>query len=734
VGIQFNFLDKPELINIVGKGTVKIVYSATGQKLQKIYLPNNQTKAKYTSYIAQFIYEETIDNATTLTPLLSTTPQLASISFEEGRIRIVEPTNTNNGFDAVSIVGSLGMPLPLANGNIGQGVFDYFIKDNLQNTRLIVTEETHFSMGTCTVEDSRSTIENSIFNNIINRTPTNLIPGQNIVGDGWQNPYIGNYVTKLCKTGNTVGSNVFLKVMAGDEVTAQTDYYYKNQVVNQPSTGLLGNVITSLAQAIAGSGIVGGLANGEANNIANQTTNTTIGNIAQPHANNNIGTAPKAYITILFFDERFNYIPPNATDGSTFFRAREADAGNHNPTPLTLQNIKAPKNGYAYIYVSNESNEPVYFDNLKIAHARSQLLEENHYYAYGLKIATLSSSKLGNILDGNLKNNYLYQGDFSEFDEDLGLNDFELRNYDPQIGRWLQQDPYDQFASPYVGMGNDPVNMVDEDGGFSAIGAVLGGFAGWSVGILSAKDGDFGDFMAKGFSGMALGALAGGFLNAGNLGTAVQVLGGVQTVAGALGSNSEVNAGNSTPIKGTGAGHGASAKNDYNDNNFENGGDEDRNEGEIASSTKDIGFWGIALRGVQMAYRIYRAVSVIKEITNKPVPFQILPATLPAVSTSVAPPITRPPIIRSKSIIPVAIPSVIKFEHGGGKNAQHKSQAAKEAAKKNYEKVKKELEEITRKPNKNKKDNKLYDKFKKALKHWKNKMDDNGENHSMTNK
>jgi hypothetical protein len=42
---------------------------------------------------------------------------------------------------------------------------------------------------------------------------------------------------------------------------------------------------------------------------------------------------------------------------------------------------------------------------------------------------------------------------------------FALRNYDAQIGRWVQQDPYQQFASPYLGMGNDPVNVIDPSGG-----------------------------------------------------------------------------------------------------------------------------------------------------------------------------------------------------------------------------------------------------------------------------
>jgi hypothetical protein len=50
-----------------------------------------------------------------------------------------------------------------------------------------------------------------------------------------------------------------------------------------------------------------------------------------------------------------------------------------------------------------------------------------------------------------------------------------LRSYDPQIGRFLQNDPYDQFSSGYVGMGNDPGNGVDPSGGF--FGGPIGGCA-----------------------------------------------------------------------------------------------------------------------------------------------------------------------------------------------------------------------------------------------------------------
>jgi RHS repeat-associated protein len=78
---------------------------------------------------------------------------------------------------------------------------------------------------------------------------------------------------------------------------------------------------------------------------------------------------------------------------------------------------------------------------------------------------------LGDSYEGKLQNNYLYQGAFSELDEDIGWTDFALRNYDAQIGRWVQQDPYQEFASPYSGMANDPVNFTDPSGGF------IGGFA-----------------------------------------------------------------------------------------------------------------------------------------------------------------------------------------------------------------------------------------------------------------
>ena len=50
----------------------------------------------------------------------------------------------------------------------------------------------------------------------------------------------------------------------------------------------------------------------------------------------------------------------------------------------------------------------------------------------------------------------------------LFLSNFSLlfarRMFNPQLARWMQVDPADEFHSPYVYCGNNPINCVDPDG------------------------------------------------------------------------------------------------------------------------------------------------------------------------------------------------------------------------------------------------------------------------------
>jgi RHS repeat-associated protein len=75
-----------------------------------------------------------------------------------------------------------------------------------------------------------------------------------------------------------------------------------------------------------------------------------------------------------------------------------------------------------------------------------------------------------------------------ERDDETGLDYFGARHYDSVLGRFLEPDPQEQFASAYVYGGNDPVSMIDPDGQFAALvaaviaGAVMGAyFAGAAV-------------------------------------------------------------------------------------------------------------------------------------------------------------------------------------------------------------------------------------------------------------
>lgn len=160
--------------------------------------------------------------------------------------------------------------------------------------------------------------------------------------------------------------------------------------------------------------------------------------------------------------ELITIAPPQGSIGGGTIRYIYAAGGGK----LQVTGLKAPKNGYVLVFLSNGSSEPVYFDNFTVSHERGRLIEENHFYAYGLKIQAISSKALSSSLNAKMVN-YGYQGAFSEEVAEFGLNynEFSLRTYDPQIGQWTTPDPYDEFASPYTGMGNDPANNTDPSGG-----------------------------------------------------------------------------------------------------------------------------------------------------------------------------------------------------------------------------------------------------------------------------
>ncbi len=104
------------------------------------------------------------------------------------------------------------------------------------------------------------------------------------------------------------------------------------------------------------------------------------------------------------------------------------------------------------------SQNNYYLDNVRVTDVTTTstpvMLAYKDYYPFGMPMP-----------DRNIEGEYRYAFQGQEKDLETGMEAFELRLWDGRIGRWLTPDPYGQFHSSYLGMGNNPVNGVDLDGG-----------------------------------------------------------------------------------------------------------------------------------------------------------------------------------------------------------------------------------------------------------------------------
>jgi RHS repeat-associated protein len=110
---------------------------------------------------------------------------------------------------------------------------------------------------------------------------------------------------------------------------------------------------------------------------------------------------------------------------------------------------------YQYTLTDHLGNTRVMFADTN-NNGSPEIIEESHYYAFGMRIEGLSTT--------NPDNKFTYNG--KELEDDHGLNwyHYGARFYDAQIGRWHSVDILDEFNSPYCYVGNNPLSFVDPDG------------------------------------------------------------------------------------------------------------------------------------------------------------------------------------------------------------------------------------------------------------------------------
>jgi len=441
--ITYNFLHKPSIVTVPNEGEIHYWYDESGNRLRKTvhYLDGSGNPDEKWDYIGNFVYKN---------------DTLQYILNDEGRARPV-PEYVDE------------------NHTVTKFIYDYFVKDHLGNVRSTITATPINPSYLAAYEISQASVEQLVFDNIAN--VRDLKPGSIDPHDVMAARLNGN------DPKSRVGTAILLQAIKGDRFQVSADAYYEGDFVQ--SDNIRGDdIVAALSSALMGGTNYSGVPVSELSqnsktvetifrnpNLAGQIVNVTT-------ANDN-PEAPRAHLNYLFFDDKMNLVSDASGGTQVFINSSTAPGfvhlGEVTCNTCTGQSLVAPQNGYVLVYIDNQSiGKDVWFDNLMIGHYTGEVLEENHYYPFGLCLNIDQS----NLVPANTKK---YQS--IELEKHFGLETYETlyRGLDPQIGRLMQIDPMAEKRynmSPFVAMSNNPVSNIDPLGNtdYTASSVVNGNF------------------------------------------------------------------------------------------------------------------------------------------------------------------------------------------------------------------------------------------------------------------
>lgn len=400
-GITYNMLGKPQVVNFTSGKKIEYIYDAAGSKLAvKTY--QGATLLTNTNYVGGFVYE-------------GSTPALSFFSSPEGR-------TVKNG---------------------ASFEYQYAITDHQGNTRALFTSATPApSSVTANMETSPiAGFENST----TNRVNAEMFDHTDTGSDGT------DYSQRL--TGGTnaqVGIGKSFKVYPGDKIKIEAYAKYLASSGSGNLPGFAGALLAAFSLPVPGGGETGTPSAGV----------NTWGSIVAGGGGKNNGSYPKAFVNILVLDKNYKLLD-FAWDGISGGEQPVGESGKM-PHDYMMQEYTAREEGYIYVYVSNENTTlvEVYFDDVVVTQTKSNLIQYNEYYPFGMQTANSWTR------ENTLGNNFLANGG-TELNKTSALYDLDYRNYDPILGRMNGVDPMTtKYASltPYNFAFNDPVTFSDVNG------------------------------------------------------------------------------------------------------------------------------------------------------------------------------------------------------------------------------------------------------------------------------
>lgn len=414
-GNDYGYDNNGNLLSDANKGITSIVYNFLSKPTQVNFSDGKKIEYVYDAggnKLTQKLYQGTT--------LLTTTDYVNGFVYENGTLSF------------------FGSPEGRVVNTSGTLTYEYSIADHQGNTRVVFTSATIATEApVATFEDSGGNTNeyvNVVGTYVVSATLANHTPA-------------GSKAVRMNQS-YPVGPGKSYKVYPGDKVDPSVWSYYESGsgygTTSPALSAIMGSVASMFGGVSGGSGETGKIYSGISNAFS---ANGLAGNMGS--------SRPAAYLNYILVDKDYKFL----TMGWQII-----PEGTNTKTEVKFDNpILVAEEGFIYVYLSyeNVSNNFVYFDDFKVSLQRSNVIQYNEYYPFGLQTSSSWNRE-------NTKGNQFLYNAANELNATSGWYEMFYRGYDPAIGRMLQVDPYaPMYASTttYNYAMNNPVMMNDPSGG-----------------------------------------------------------------------------------------------------------------------------------------------------------------------------------------------------------------------------------------------------------------------------